>query len=350
MRSGLNNERLEILNCLDNTYASDLRRDVFTGLTAKEKKLQSKYFYDARGSYLFQQICRQPEYYQTRTEMAILRKAASDIMEGVCDADLIELGSGSNWKIRELLDTLDRSCLARVRYVPVDVSESALMGASEELLGLYPELNILCILADFTKQIAFLPANKAKLISFFGSTIGNFSDEGSRRFMGNIARSMQTGDRFILGVDMIKQREILEKAYNDAEGITAEFNRNILLVINRELNADFDITLFDHKAFFNEVEGRVEMHLMANRDLKVNIAGLDLTVSMHKGETIRTEICRKFSVEKLEAMVDGAGMKIIRVFSDPMGWFSLVETVLKPSHSSGQTPGKQIFINEKVNR
>ncbi|MFA5354950.1 MAG: L-histidine N(alpha)-methyltransferase, partial [Thermodesulfovibrionales bacterium] len=291
----------------------------------EQKSLPSKYFYDARGSELFDSICRLPEYYQTRTELAILRSSAVSIVEAMREGDIVELGSGANLKIRALLDASFRDCTSDICYVPVDVSESALLESSTELLDIYPGLRIRGIVADFTKHIEKIPSGRQRLFLFFGSTIGNFSDEERRCLLEGIAGLMEPEDRFLLGIDMIKPANLLERAYNDRQGITADFNRNVLQVLNRELKADFETSHFDHLAFYNEEKEQVEMHLRANRDISAEIRGLGLRVEMEEGETIHTEICRKFSMESAEAMAEEAGLRIERSFSDPRGWFSLVE-------------------------
>jgi len=323
-------ERMEIINCMNDTFHNDLKRDVLKGLTAPQRFIPSKYFYDTRGSNLFEEICLLPEYYLTRTELSILKDAAPVIMENFQEGDLIELGSGANWKIRTLLDAAYKSYPANIRYVPVDVSESALLGASKRLLEIYPDLKVLGIVADFTKHIGQIPVERNKLFVFLGSTIGNFKEEDSNIFLKNIACLMGPDDRLLLGIDMVKPRETLEFAYNDTQGITSEFNKNILSVINRKLGANFNSDHFDHIAFLNIEKERVEMHLQANRNVSAEIKGLDLSVEIKKGETIHTEICRKFSRESAEKMVNKAGLKTTRWFSDPKGWFSLIELGLQP--------------------
>ena len=325
MHSTLASERIEIMDYMKDTFHSDIRRDVLTGLTSPQKSVPSKYFYDAYGSQLFETICSLPEYYQTRTELSILKSSAAHIVRNIREADIVELGSGSNLKIRTLLDACFRSRQADIRYVPVDLSESQLVESSVELLNFYPELKIVGIVADFTKHIEKIPAGRERLFVFFGSTIGNFGDEASIDLLKRVAGIMGRGNRFLLGIDMIKPAEIIERAYNDSMGVTAVFNKNILNVVNRELNADFDASHFDHVAFYNADKEQVEMYLRASRSISVEINGLGMQVSMKKDETIHTEICRKFSRESAEAMAEEAGLRIDRWYSDPQGWFSLVE-------------------------
>jgi L-histidine Nalpha-methyltransferase len=327
MRSAPASERIWIMNYMRDTFHGDIRRDVLRGLTSVRKSLPSKYFYDAYGSQLFEAICGLPEYYQTRTELSILRNSAAHIVRNLREADIIELGSGSNVKIRTLLDACLGTYRADICYMPVDVSESALVKSSVELLDSYPDLKITGFVADFTKRIGQIPAGRQRLFVFFGSTIGNFAGEARVRLLKSVAGMMGPGDRFLLGIDMIKPVEVLERAYNDSRGVTAQFNKNILNVLNRELNADFVSSHFDHVAFYNAGREQVEMHLRANRSISVKIGGLGMQVSMEKGETIHTEICGKFSRLSAVAMAAEAGLTVNRWFTDPRSWFSLVELI-----------------------
>lgn len=316
-------DRLKITDCRTAVH-EDMEREIRDGLTAEQKYLPCKYFYDSRGAALFERICRLPEYYQTRTELSILRNAAGEIMERLKEGSLIELGSGANWKIRILLDAANGS-RSKIRYVPVDVCEPALKQAAEDLLALYPDLAVSGIIADFHHERDRIMPDGDKLITFFGSTIGNFSTEESRIFLSSIAAKMQQRDRLLVGVDMIKRKEILEAAYNDAQGVTAQFNKNILAVVNRELNASFDFSAFEHHAFYNEKRECIEMHLRAGKDMSVPVPGLQLIVPMKRGETIFTEISRKYSRKKVETMAAESGLSVTRWFTDCREWFALVE-------------------------
>lgn len=321
--------RIEVHSHLSRTYRNEISKDVFLGLTAPQKHIPSKYFYDARGSELFERICRLPEYYPTRTEMSILENAAPGIMGSFQKGDLVELGSGANWKIRMLLDAAGRNKLPCLRYVPVDVSRIALVNASAELLEMYPELEVMGIVADFTVHLDRVPDDRPRLIFFLGSTIGNLDVPARNNFLRLVADSMTSRDRFLVGFDMIKPKETLETAYNDSLGVTSKFNKNVLHVLNRELNADFNPSHFEHVAFFNEKKERVEMHLQTNRRLEVKINDLGLVVKLDKDETIHTEICNKFSRTGVERMADEAGLQIKQWFSDSREWFSLAELVIK---------------------
>ena len=316
---------METVNYINTTYLDDIKEDVLSGLTAPQKFIPSKYFYDARGSALFEKICCLPEYYPTRTELSILRDAAPSIMHYFTDGDIVELGAGANWKIRTLLDIVPKNQLSNIRYIPVDVSESALEASSEELLKIYPGLNLLGIVADFTRHMEMIPCDREKLFVFFGSTLGNFKEDERALFLKSVAGSMRAGDRLLLGIDMLKPRDILERAYNDSSGITAEFNKNILNVLNRALDADFDLDRFDHRAVFNAEKERMEMYLQANVDVAAEISSLGLTVRLEQGERILTEVCRKFTKGGVDQMAFNAGLNVTKWFSDPKGWFSLVE-------------------------
>ena len=315
----------ELQNYLEDTFRHEIKRDVLNGLTSTNKSIPSKYFYDEKGSRIFDEICHLPEYYPTRTELSILKNAAEGIMANFQGGDMIELGSGANRKIRMLLDAAGPSERSSIRYIPVDVSGTALTGAVDELIGIYPDLAVLGIVADFIHHINVIPNSRPKLIIFFGGTIGNLNEEECISFLKSVRGIMNIGDRFLLGLDMIKPKEVLEAAYNDSQGTTAEFNRNILRVINRELNANFSSSVFDHVAFFNRERERVEMHLKTRKDISVDISDLNLTVELKEGETIHTEICRKFSRESAGKMISEAGLTVAKWYTDPKGWFSLVE-------------------------
>jgi len=299
--------------------------DVRAGLTAENKSIPSKYFYDARGSELFENICSLPEYYLTRREMALLDENADELVDGFADGDLVELGAGSNRKIRTLLDAMGGSRRATIRYVPLDVSEAALVESGKELVAIYPELEVMGVVGDFNRHLNLIESDRSKVVLFLGSTIGNLDEHESRVFLRSVAEIMGPEDRLLLGLDMVKPREILEAAYNDSQGVTAEFNKNVLRVLNRDLGGDFDLNDFEHVAFFNERDEHVEMHLRAERSLRVRIADPGLTVNFDRGETIRTEISRKFSRSSAEKMVEAAGLRTERWHWDSKKWFAVAE-------------------------
>ena len=301
--------------------------DVLRGIASDQKYIPSKYFYDDTGSRLFEKICELPEYYQTRTELKLLSKNASEIVHGFMNGNLVELGSGSSIKIRILLEAIGQSCMSGIRYIPVDVCPEALERSSDELRLAYPTLTVDPVVADFTKERHYIKADSPRLITFFGSTIGNLDEEDASSFLNNLAQKMGPDDRFLVGLDMAKPVHILEAAYNDSQGVTARFNRNILLVINRELGADFVPEMFEHVACFNEDEERIEMHLKAKKDILVRLRKVETSFHIRRGETIMTEICRKFRKPSVEEMFGKAGMRVSKWFTDQRGWFSLVEAV-----------------------
>jgi L-histidine Nalpha-methyltransferase len=315
-------------NRFEEDATNTMAQDVLKGLMADQKYIPSKYFYDERGSKLFEVICDLPEYYPTRTELQLLSIHAEDMVRGLRQGDLVELGAGANWKIRTLLDALGPSRRADVRYVPVDVCGPALLESAAQLTAVYPELRVNEIVADFTRDLHRQQSDRPKVVLFFGSTIGNLDDGESLSFLQDVAAMLNPGDRFLLGLDMVKPVEVLEAAYNDSRNVTAEFNKNILLVINRELQANFHPDDFEHVAFFNDEEERIEMHLRAERDIRVEVKAIAASFALRKGETIRTEICRKFRRDGAEKMIRAAGMEVSRWYSDPKGWFSLLEAVL----------------------
>jgi L-histidine N-alpha-methyltransferase len=315
---------------LDAKPRSDIGEDARRGLTSTPKYIPCKYFYDAYGSKLFEDICRLPEYYLTDVEMSILRDIAPRVMEASAHSDLVELGSGGDRKIRIMLDAAGEGNRATMRYIPVDISEAAIAEAARGLLRSYPELEVLGIVADLTRQLDVLPDGRPKLLCFLGSTIGNFGERDGVALLRGISGIIQPGDRLLVGFDMIKPREVIEAAYNDSQDITAEFNRNVLRVLNSELDADFDPDSFDHLAFFNEEQQRVEMHLQARRDHSVRLDSIGVEASFRRGETIHTESSRKYTQSGIEKMARRAGMSIRNWHTDDRRWFSVLELV--PDH------------------
>ena len=298
------------------------RDDVFEGLSRKQKELPCKYFYDDRGSELFNTICGLDEYYPTRTETALLqahgREMADLIGPGVC---LIEFGCGSLLKTRLLLNAL-RSPAA---FVPIDISADHLLQSAAALAADYPNLEVLPVVADFTRPVK-LPDKARKAsenrIGFFpGSTIGNFDHAGAADFLATVADMVGGGGALLIGVDLKKDEDILVRAYDDAQGVTAAFNRNVLERINRELGGCFDIETFRHRALYNGAEGRIEMHLVSEKDQTVTVHDRDFTFT--KGETIHTENSCKYHVEEFSSLAAGAGFRSARTWVDGDGLFSL---------------------------
>ncbi len=300
-----------------------LAYDVLDGLTRPFKEIPPKHFYDAEGSRLFELICELPEYYPTRTERAILTAHAGAIVEATHVAELVELGSGVPTKTLLLLDAM-RDAGTLDRYVPFDVSEGVLRASAERLVEDYPGLRVHGVVGDFERHLDALPrAEGPRVIAFLGGTIGNFPPGSRRRFLRGLARYLRPQDRLLLGTDLVKDPAVIEAAYNDAAGVTAAFNRNVLAVMNRELGADFDLEAFEHVAFFDRQQEWVEMRLRALAPQVVRVAALDLTVHFAHREELRTEISAKFTPERLAADLAAAGLRPERFLVDPDGLFGL---------------------------
>ncbi|WP_329454375.1 L-histidine N(alpha)-methyltransferase [Streptomyces sp. NBC_01497] len=299
-----------------------LRADVLQGLTADPKSLPPKWFYDARGSDLFEEITRLPEYYPTRAEREILLTRAPDIAEATGARTLVELGSGSSEKTRHLLDALTAATGLR-DYVAVDVSESALTGAAEALLAERPELRVHALIADFTRSVALPPTEGPRLVAFLGGTIGNLLPPERAAFLSSVRALLAPGDSLLLGTDLVKDEGVLVRAYDDASGVTAAFNKNVLTVVDRELGADFELSDFDHVALWDRENEWVEMRLRARRGLTVKVPELDLVVHFARGEDMRTEISAKFRREGVDAEVTAAGFAPSRWWTDTEGRFAL---------------------------
>jgi len=314
--------RLHVDVHIDPQQPSTLARDVRHGLSLPQKALPPKHFYDDRGSRLFETICDLPEYYLTRTEEALLERVAEEIVALTRPHDLVEFGSGASRKTRVLLDALQREGLA-VRYVPMDVSESMLRRSAEALLAAYPALMIHAVVGDYERHLDRLPNGRRRLVAFLGSTIGNFTPAEAEAFLGRVATQLNGGDHLLLGVDVVKDPAVLHAAYNDAAGVTAEFNRNILRVVNRTLDAGFNPSRFEHVAFFNARASQIEMHLRAAHAHTVRIGALDYAVSFRAGETIHTEISRKFTRPETESLLSRCGFELVRWFEPANRYFAL---------------------------
>jgi L-histidine N-alpha-methyltransferase len=288
---------------------ASMEHDVRSGLTTRPKQLPPVYFYDDRGSRLFDEITRLPEYYPTRAERSILDDHAKDIAQS-SDADtLIELGAGTCEKSRLLLGAMQSSGRLE-RFVPLDVSDTTLWKAATAIAGEYPGLAVGAVVGDFHHHLDFLPSGGRRLFAFLGGTIGNLDPDQRRSFLLELRRVMTRNDRFLLGTDLIKERTRLVNAYDDAAGVTAEFNRNVLFVLNRELGADFEPGHFAHVALWNEDDHRIEMWLRSTEDQKVRIADLDLDLFFGSGEEMLTEISTKFSPDALEGELRASGFEV----------------------------------------
>jgi L-histidine N-alpha-methyltransferase len=303
-------------------YLAALRADVQAGLTATPKSLPPKYFYDARGSDLFEEITRLPEYYLTRAETSILRRYAAEIAALSRCQTLVELGSGTSAKTRLLLRALLDGGTLR-EFMPFDVDPNVLTEASEALAAEYPRLRIAPVVGDFEQDLSTIPAGRRRMIAFIGSTIGNLEPPARAAFLSQVRAAMQPGDTFLLGVDLVKDAGRLHRAYDDAAGVTAEFNRNILLVVNRELGADFDVEQFQHVAIWDAANEWIEMRLRSAREQQVTISDLGMTVRFAAGEDLRTEISAKFRRRNVEAELAAAGLRTLRFWTDPDGDFGL---------------------------
>ena len=300
-----------------------LADDVLDGLTRPFKEIPPKHFYDSRGSALFERICELPEYYPTRTEMAILEASAAAIVDAAASVELVELGSGATVKARLLLDAMDG---AARRYVPVDVSERMVREAAVALVDEYEGMEIHGVVGDFQRHLDRVPrpvAGEPRLVALLGGTIGNFPPGSRRSLLRDVAALLDPGDHFLLGTDLVKDPAVIEAAYDDVEGVTAEFNRNVLHVMNRELGADFDPDAFDHVAFFDRRREWVEMRLRAQRPMTVRVAELDLQVEFAAGEELRTEISAKFTRERIERDYAAAGLELRGWYTDPEELFAV---------------------------
>jgi L-histidine N-alpha-methyltransferase len=301
---------------------SELIADVQHGLAQSPKTLPPRWFYDERGSRLFDRITELPEYYQTRTETQILHDCAAAVAAAVQPESLVELGAGSCAKTRILLDAAHAQC-GLTTFVPFDVSDAALSHAAHGLLDDYPWLCVYGLVGDFATHLSYIPRLGRRLVAFLGSTIGNLDGTERRRFLADVRGLLAPGDAFLIGLDLVKNRDELIAAYDDGAGVTAEFNRNVLRVINRELDAGFDVDAFAHVALWNDEESRIEMHLRALRDMRVDIPAASMVVDLARGETVRTEISCKFTRESGEAMLADAAMRVVQWHTDARGRFAL---------------------------
>jgi L-histidine Nalpha-methyltransferase len=286
-----------------------LARDVRQGLGATPKWLPPKYFYDARGSELFEEITRLPEYYLTRAEREILESITDGLAGRLRPGEVVELGSGSSRKTRLLLEAMHRHHGGR-RYAPLDFSADALEGAAAALTASYPWLEFDGFVGDFTADLPRVPRRGRRLLAFLGSTIGNLDLDERAALLGAVVAALRPDDRFLLGVDLVKDPAVLEAAYDDAAGVTAEFNRNMLRVLNRQLGADIPLDAFEHVAVYDPDHARIEMRLRALRDLTVTFPTLDLEVGFAAGEELRTEISFKFTRAGVEGELAAAGLRL----------------------------------------
>jgi L-histidine Nalpha-methyltransferase len=305
--------------------AASLRADALAGLSATPKSLPPKWFYDAQGSALFEKITELPEYYPTRAERAILSEVSGEIAALSGAHELVELGSGSSEKTRLLLDALrDHGTLRS--YVPVDVSESALVLAGDALAVEYPGLRVHAVVADFEEHLGLPPAADAtgpRLVAFLGSTIGNMVPDERASFLSRVRSQLRPGDTFLLGTDLVKDPAVLVAAYDDSAGVTAAFNKNVLAVLNAELGADFDLDAFDHVALWDARNEWIEMRLRSTADQVVHVPEIGLTVRFADEEEMRTEVSAKFRRPGVERELATAGFAMRSWWTDPAGQFGL---------------------------
>lgn len=309
----------------------DEGRDLIQGLTQPQKSLPCRYLYDDRGSQIFERICTLPEYYLTRTETEILQQYADEIAQTTGTCELVELGSGSSTKTRLLLDAYAR--LGPLRYIPIDVSAGILKASAEQLLADYPTLEVLGVVGTYQQGLQQLPPSPlpARLIFFLGSTLGNFSPEECNKIFTQVTSALAPGDYFLLGIDLAdKPKEILEAAYNDSQGVTAEFNYNLLDHLNRRFGGNFDRALFEHWTFYNPELAQIETYLRVKKAHTVRLEALDLKVELASGEAIRTEISRKFYLQQMHSALQVHGLQTCQLWTDAKQWFALLLCQLQP--------------------
>ncbi|MEV6611201.1 L-histidine N(alpha)-methyltransferase [Kutzneria sp. NPDC051319] len=302
--------------------ARALRNDVRAGLAGPLKSLPPKWFYDAVGSDLFEQITELPEYYPTRAEREVLRARAAEIASVTRARTLIELGSGSSDKTRTLLDALQANGSLK-QFVPMDVSESALSAAAETIVGEYPGLAVHAVVGDFTEHLALLPGDGPRLFAFLGGTIGNLLPAERAKFFGSIREVLEPGEWLLLGTDLVKDPGVLVPAYDDSAGVTAAFNRNVLRVVNRELDADFDADSFEHVALWDSDNEWIEMRLRALRPMHVALPGAGIEIDFAEGEEMRTEISAKFRQSRVGDELADAGFGLAHWWTDSAERFAV---------------------------
>ncbi|AFZ02550.1 L-histidine N(alpha)-methyltransferase [Calothrix sp. PCC 6303] len=326
LQNNINNKRLQIQRLhKPTTLVTTVGIDVIKGLTQVQKSLPPKYFYDDKGSQLFEKICELPEYYVTRTETAIFQSCASEIANLTGECELIELGSGSSTKTRILLDAYKVNNFS-LRYLPIDVSGGILESSANKLLIDYPNLDVHALVGTYESALLELPEKKLfnRMLAFIGSTLGNLTIEECDIFLSQITDALHKGEYFLLGIDLQKPKEILEAAYNDSQGVTAAFNLNILEHLNYLFDGDFNLSEFEHFAFFNEKQSQIEMHLRSLKRQVVNLKKLNITVHFEQNETILTEISRKFNLDEIQNQLRLHDLAPQKIWTDKNEWFGLI--------------------------
>lgn len=302
--------------------ATTLRDDVLAGLCSTPKALPPKWFYDARGSELFERITELPEYYPTRTERGILTEFAGEIAKETGAHSLVELGSGSSEKTRLLLSALRDTGELR-QFVPLDVSATALRESAAAIAADYPGLTVHGVVGDFTEHLDLLPGDRPRVVAFLGGTIGNLVPGERAKFLAGVRSVLFEGEWLLLGTDLVKDPGVLVRAYDDSAGVTAEFNKNVLHVLNRELDGDFDVDNYDHVAIWDAEAEWIEMRLRARWAMRVTLGALDLTVDFAAGEEMHTEVSAKFTRPGITAELGEAGFELVRWLTDPDERFAL---------------------------
>jgi len=301
--------------------------EMLVGLMAAQKHLPCKFFYDEAGSKLFEQITRLEEYYPSWTEKSILKRHAGELMRGVEGASLVEIGSGDCSKISILLQALPRAMIKKSTYVPVDVSLSAIEESRCKLQERFGSIEVFGIVADFMQQIHLVSQHENRIFCFFGSTIGNLDRRDAVQFVAKLGKLMKAGERLLIGLDMVKDKAVLERAYNDEKDVTARFNKNILNVANKILGTDFEPEYFRHHAFFDEEIQRIEMHLVATRDMTVKSQFFERDLEIPKGQTIHTENSHKFTSYHIDEFASVSGLSVRAVYTDSNRWFTLTDYI-----------------------
>lgn len=315
--------RLTVTNLMQ--AIEDTGQDVVEGLSANPRAIPPKYFYDEKGSQLFEQICELPEYYPTRTETAILKACADAIARKTGPCEIVELGSGSSTKTRILFNAYQQANYP-LHYIPVDVSETMLTQSAEALLDEYPSMTVSAIASTYEPALDNLPAKTLpkRMIAFIGSTIGNLRPQECDRFLAHIAQTLSSGDYFLLGLDLQKKTSVLEAAYSDSQGITAAFNLNMLMHLNRRFDANFELSNFRHIAQYNTQANQIEMYLESLAEQTVKLKALNFEIFLEDKERILSEISRKFDKQTISATLLSHQLSVVDILSDPNEWFALL--------------------------
>lgn len=318
---------VEVVNYLPQRGIASVWKEIIEGLTSQQKYISPKYFYDQTGSGLFEEITQLEEYYPTRCEKEILSTIINKLDIDFFELDIIELGSGDSSKITTIFRQIPSNILATINYYPVDISQSVIENSVRDLIKEFELNNITGIAADFLHHYDYVPRRNKRLFCFLGSTIGNLSMQEAENFISKLGKVMGKGDGLLLGVDMVKDIKVIESAYNDSKGVTGDFNRNILNVVNSHIQSNFDTNDFDHLAFYNQENQRVEMHLTAKSNLQVKIKCNNEIIHLKKGETIHTENSFKYTIDQLKIFENYGDLKIKNMYSDTKDWFSLVHYI-----------------------